>query len=76
MINFVQQSVKVSRLCQGCNGYRCEECVSQIAICHNIVHNVDDETKEKIKEIKEEKGEYYKSGDKLKAREVRPKMKL
>ena len=63
--HFVERSVKVYNFCS--NKSRTEERVSQLAICYNIVHDVNDLTKELMIKEKEKKGQSYKDADNIKA---------
>ena len=63
--HFVERSVKVYNLCS--NKIRSEERVSQFAICYNIVHDVNQLTKDLMIEEKSEKGQTYKDAGNIKA---------
>ena len=63
--HFVERSVKVYNFCS--NKSRTEERVSQFAICYNIVHDVNQLTKDLMLEAKLEKGQTYKDPSSIKA---------
>ena len=63
--HFVERSVKVYNFCS--NKSRAEERISQFAICYNIVHDVNQLTKDLMIEAKLEKGQTYKDAGSIKA---------
>ena len=65
--HFVERSVKVSNFCS--NKSRSEERTSQFALCYNLVHDVNDVTKDRMIQNKSQMGDKrYKNEDKIKAR--------
>ena len=62
--HFVERSAKVSNYCN--NKHRNEERTSQFAICYNLVHDLNETTKETMIKEKEGKGKNYKNNDNVK----------
>ena len=62
--HFVERSVKIYNFCS--NKSRGEERVTQFAICYNIVHDVNQLTKELMIAAKLERGQIYKDDSKVK----------
>lgn len=63
--HFVERSVKIYNFCS--NKSRSEERVTQLAICYNIVHDVNELTKELLIKEKKDKGKHYKDEAAIKA---------
>lgn len=63
--HFVERSVKIYNFCS--NKSRSEERVSQLAICYNITHDVNQLTKEIMIEEKKKRGQHYKDESCVKA---------
>ena len=63
--HFVERSVKIYYFCS--NKSRSEERVSQLAICYNITHDVNQLTKEIMIEEKKKRGQHYKDESCVKA---------
>ena len=63
--HFVERSVKVYNFCS--NKSRSEHRISQFAVCYNVIHDVNQLTKDLMIETKVDKGQTYKKEDKVKA---------
>lgn len=62
--HFVERTVKTANYCS--HKSRMEDRTSQLAICYNLVHNINDVTKDEMIAQKKAKGQSYKNEKKMK----------